>query len=386
MAFNVWNGHFLESKEVIKFIFKVFPHIRNMSFKSDKVATDCLYFKGDIPCKPHKDSGAKCKCEFFKLRGKRILIIKLAAMGDVLRSTPIVTKLREINENCEITWISNYPELIENVADVPMGFNEKNITILMADEFDILYNFDKDKEACALAALVKAKEKKGFTLVDGKCAPMDKDAEHKFITGVFDDESKNNTKSYQQEMFEMANLKFSGEKYIMDYEEKTWDLPKGKIIGLNTGGADRWISRLWPEESWTKFAELLKENEYTPLLLGGKDEDEKNNRIAKKTGALYLGYFSIKEFAGLVRKCSAVVTCVTLGFHISVAMERPTILLNNIFNKHEFELYGKGKIIEPSKECQCFYRSTCKFDKSCMNDLNPENVLKAIEELVNEKN
>jgi ADP-heptose:LPS heptosyltransferase len=350
-------------------------------FVSDKVAEDCLYFKGDIPCKPNKEKGAKCKCEFYKKRGKRILIIKLAAMGDVLRTTPISTKLREVYPNCEITWVTNYPEIAEKAADVVMPFNERTIVTLMADEFDILYNFDKDKEACSLAKLVKAGEKKGFTLHNGKAAPIDQAAEHKFITGVFDEDSKKNKKSYQQEIFEMVGLEFSGEGYLFDSTEREWDIPEGKIIGLNTGGADRWVARLWPEKHWIELAKKLKDGGYVPLLLGGEAEDERNKKIAEETGATYLGFFPLKEFASLVKKCDAVVTGVTLGFHIAAAMERNIILLNNIFNKHEFELYNRGNVIEPDKDCECFYKSKCIYGESCMNDLPPEKVFSAIKEL-----
>ncbi len=352
-----------------------------MVYRSEKVAEDCVFFRGDVPCKPHKEKGAKCKCEFYRKRGKRILIIKLAAMGDVLRSTPISERLRKLHPDCEITWITNYPELARRAADIVMGFNERSVVTLMADGFDILYNFDKDKEACALASLVKAIVKKGFVLVDGKCAPADKDAEHKFVTGLFDDESKKNTKTYQQEMFEMAGLKYEGEKYAMDFEEFGEKLPKGNIIGLNTGGAERWTARLWPETSWEKLATLLKKKGYVPLLLGGEAEDEKNKRIAGKTGAVYLGHFPFRQFAGLVGKCGVVVTCVTLGFHVSVGMERKIVLLNNIFNRHEFDLYGKGMIIEPPKECACFYKSECVYGRSCMNDITPETVAQAVEKL-----
>ncbi|MBI4019230.1 MAG: glycosyltransferase family 9 protein [Candidatus Aenigmarchaeota archaeon] len=352
-----------------------------MGYSSGKVAVDCIFFRGDVPCKPHKEKGAKCKCEFYIKRGKRILIIKLGAMGDVLRSTPITERLRKLYPGCEVTWISNYPDLARKAADIVMGFNERTVVTLMADEFDILYNFDKDKEACALASLVKAKMKKGFVLQDGKCAPADKDAEHKFVTGVFDDESKKNTKTYQEEMFEIAGLDYEGEKYAMESEEFNGNIPQGKLIGLNTGGAERWTARLWPESQWQQLALLLKKKGYIPLLLGGEAEDQKNKRIAATTGAVYLGYFSFSQFAGLVKKCEAVVTCVTLGFHVAVGMERKIILLNNIFNKHEFDLYGKGVIIEPPKACACFYKSECVYGRSCMNDITAETVAAAVEKL-----
>jgi len=354
-----------------------------MAFPVLNVARDCIYFRGDVPCKPHKDSGARCKCELYRRRGKRILVVKLGAMGDVVRSTSISERLRKTYPDCEITWLTNYPDVVPKAADVALVFNERSVAALMADKFDVLYNFDKDREACAVASLVKAGLKKGFVLEDGKCAPADKDAVHKFVTGVFDDESRANKKSYQEEMFEIAGEKYAGERYAIEHEEFEGILPKGCIIGLNTGGADRWTARLWPDEMWEKLAVLLKEKGYAPMFVGGAAEHEKNVALSKKTGAFYPGHFQFKKFAGIVRKCDAVVSCVTLGFHVAVAMERKVVLLNNIFNKHEFDLYGSGKIIEPPKECRCFYRSKCIYGGSgCLDNIKPEDVAKALEEMI----
>ncbi|SRR3989344_123786 len=350
--------------------------------ESRRIAEDCVHFRGDIPCQPHKEKGVKCKCEFYEKRGKRILIIKLGAMGDVLRSTPISAKLRIAFPRCEITWVTNFPEAAKDASDVCLKFDAKALAVLTADSFDILYNFDKDKEACALAALVRARVKKGFTLRNGKCAPIDGDAQHKFVTGVFDDESKANTKSYQEEMFEIAGLRFDGEEYETSIVEKAWKMPQGKIIGLNTGGAARWTARLWPDGHWAALATLLKKKGYTPLLLGGEAEDEKNKAIAKRTGALYLGHFPFDEFTSLVQRCDAVVTCVTLGLHAAIGAKRKVIILNNIFNPHEFELYGRGTILGPPKACVCFYRSTCRYGESCMKNITPESVVKALEGLL----
>ena len=49
---------------------------------------DCLHFKGHIPCKPHKQHGYHCAdCPSYEKATKRILIIKLGAIGDVIRTT-----------------------------------------------------------------------------------------------------------------------------------------------------------------------------------------------------------------------------------------------------------------------------------------------------------
>jgi len=61
-----------------------------------------------------------------------------------------------------------------------------------------------------------------------------------------------------------------------------------------------------------------------------------------------------------------------MGMHIAIGMKKKLVLFNNIFNKHEFELYGRGEILEPDFECSCFYSATCPND--CMQYLSVDRV------------
>ena len=55
--------------------------------KNEMVAYGCRYFLGDRPCKWHKKEGVSCVCRYFTPVQENILIIKLDAVGDVLRTT-----------------------------------------------------------------------------------------------------------------------------------------------------------------------------------------------------------------------------------------------------------------------------------------------------------
>ncbi|MDD2889872.1 MAG: glycosyltransferase family 9 protein [bacterium] len=341
-----------------------------------KIKTNCRFYKGDIPCKFHKEKGVHCdNCEYYKKVSKRILIIKFGAAGDVIRTTPILRRLKGIYPDSEITWLSIFPELLPSIVDYPLKFELSNVVSLLGDKFDILYNLDKDKETCSLANLISADIKKGFILKDGKCSPIDKDAEHKFSTGLWDDIEKANKKHYVEEIFEVCGFSFSGEKYILELKGRAPELPKlkGRIVGLNTGCGGRWETRNWSEENWVTLAKKLKSTGFVPLLLGGLQEDEKNKRIKTKSGAEYWGAFSLKDFLWVVNMCEVVVTQVTMALHIAIGFEKKIILLNNIFNRNEFELYGLGEIIEPELDCLGCYKSKC--EKDCMSIILPEKVL-----------
>ena len=351
--------------------------------------TDCRHFRGDIPCRPHKQHGVHCVDE----RGKvcahydqiriRILIIKLGALGDVIRTTPLLTKLREVYPGAFITWLTASPEVLPAQVDEPLEYTLPSVVALRSRPFDLLLNLDKDKDACALAAQITARQKKGFILRDGVISPATTEAEQKYLTGIFNDVSLENRKSYPEEIFEICGFRFGGERYLLEpppAPPKPWKLDRKRpIVGLNTGCGGRWTSRLWSDERWVNLARALRKMGYEVVLLGGAQEDPKNRALAKRSGAKYLGHFPLREFSSLVNACDLVVTGVTMAMHITIGLGKKIILFNNIFNRHEFEMYGLGEILEPSKPCQCFYRPTCINPAyRCMEHLSVATVFDAV--------
>lgn len=353
------------------------------------VRPDCRHFRGDLPCRPNKEHGYVCgDCPVYAPVTKRILLIKLGAIGDVIRTTPLLRRLRQEHPGCFITWLTLTPAILpQREMDEILKFDYASALQLQARRFDIAINLDKEKEACALLLNARAEAKFGYTLrdYDGVPWPVNAPADHKFLTGVFDQLSLANTKPYVQEIFELCGFDFWGEEYVFDnHDDKGYDwsaLPPaaaGPRIGLNTGCGDRWTTRLWSDEKWLHLIAGLQAAGYTPVLLGGEAEDARNRLLHAATGAAYLGTFPLPQFINLVNQMDGVVTQVTMAMHISIALRKPTILMNNIFNPHEFDLYGRGQLVGPDKQCVCFYRGTCRLGTSCMEDLPAEKVLAAV--------
>lgn len=352
-----------------------------------QIKFDCIHFRGAIPCKPNKLRGKICECDEYVKPSKRILIIKLGAIGDVIRTTPLLVRFREMYPDCHITWLTDFPDIL------PAGhingihkFEFRSVYVVKNQQFDIAINLDKDSEACQLMNEVEAEEKYGFTMLDKHldvCTPA---AEHKLITGLFDQISQQNTRSYLEEIFEICHLDFNMEPYLLDVNEKLNDKWKmlrkkagdKKIIGVNTGCGKRWLTRLWPEKYYIELIKLLKNDGLYPVLLGGPDEHEKNERLANETGAYYPGVYPLKEFIAITNQADLIFSLVTMSMHIAIALKKPLILLNNIFNSHEFELYSRGEIIEPSSGCDCYFGQQCKRERHCMLDISVDRVFKAI--------
>ena len=346
------------------------------------IKTDCSLFQGDLPCQPHKEFGYHCdNCPVYKKIEQNILIIKLGAIGDVVRTTPILRKLKKDYPNSFITWLTYSAEVLsKNWINRILNVNAENIDFVKQIEFDWLIVLDKDPIAISLSNQIKAKKKSGFTIDKfGRAKPISSDAEeHKWITGIFDDLSKQNKKHYVEEIFEILGFEFNNEEYILDVTESSdWKLDHTKkIVGLNTGCGGRWSSRLWPNEYWIELAQILLNKGYEVILLGGKQEHEKNLMLSKVSGAKYLGHFSLQKFISLVNECDVVVTAVTMAMHIAMGLQKKVIIFNSIFNKNEFYLYGRGEIIEPEPKCDCYYTPICEHNS--MRNIKPEFVFQKV--------
>jgi heptosyltransferase-2 len=349
------------------------------SFPVDEIVhEDCRHFRGDRPCAPHKREGVHCQdCPHYDPITRRILIIKLGAVGDVIRTTPLLHVLR--GPGVHITWLTDTPEVLPTGwIDRILKLTPSTLAYLLAARFDALYNLDKDTEAISLCRLVQAKEKFGFTMDDSVCIPQDDRARAKWLTGIFDDLNRLNTLSYPEEIFAISRLKFKGEKYIVELDETapfSLDLPR-PLIGLNTGAGARWPSRLWKFDHWVKLIEMLQERGLGVMLLGGPEEDEKNQALSSSTAAVYLGTFPLKRFFHLVNEVDVLVTGVTMALHIGIGLSKRIVLMNAIFNRREFELYGLGRIVEPEVDCLGCFKPVC--EKDCINQLSPQMVYNAV--------
>ncbi|MGH7495832.1 MAG: glycosyltransferase family 9 protein [bacterium] len=359
--------------------------------RASDIKHDCRHFRGAVPCAPNKLRGKVCDtCDEYNPVRTRILLIKLGAAGDVIRTTPLLQRFREEYPGAHVTWLTLTPEVLPaSRIDKIYKFDFKSVYTLRQLPFDLVVNLDKDLEACALLEEISATKKFGFGLKDGRLCAVNELAEHKLLTGAFDQLSRQSLKSYLEEIFEICGFDFRGEPYVLEVEQrhqKIWEELHQKaqgrsIIGLNTGCGERWLTRLWPEDYWLALIRILQRQNYFPLLLGGPAEEERNMHYAQKSGAYYPGTYALQRFMALSAQCHVIVTAVTMMMHLAIGLRIPLVLFNNIFNPYEFELYGHGIMLQPESGCDCYFGNTCTRARHCMSDLHVETVFAAIEKL-----
>lgn len=328
---------------------------------------DCKNLSGSEPCAHNKKTRIPCSaCDHYVPLSFRILIIKLGAAGDVVRSTPILHQLRKSYPGSEITWVTDFPELIPAAyVDRILKYSWESSSFLSEEKFDLLLSLEKEKAPCALTNKIDAKVKKGFFYSSsGKILPIDDEAKRKWETGIDDGKMLQDTRHYVEELFEICGHQWSGESYILPEFKKKRLLNKNcTVVGINPGAGRRWKTRVLNIKKIKELIDLLLSTGNEVILLGGPEEDPMNKELLKKYNVHYYGVNPIREFMNIVDNCDIIITTVSMTLHLAIGLNKKTILLNNVFNKNEFYLYGNGFIIEPKLDCLACYKTL--FDENC---------------------
>jgi len=358
---------------------------------------DCSFFAGDKPCRYHKEEGIKCdNCGYYNPIKFKILIVKLDAVGDVLRTTSILPALKKKYPDSHITWCTkiNSKGLFADdlFVDELIFIEEDAYFRLSTEEFDLVANLDTSKFSASISSLANGKIKSGFVLnTKGFVEPVSSAANEWLEMSAFDDIKKANKKSYQEIIYNILELESEIYNPVINIPERIkykiklladkWNLNKTKTIGLNIGVGLKWPSKGWPIQRWEQLIEILKNINLNLLLLGGPEEKEMIAGISGRhdyvvnTGTDN----SLMEFSAIIDLCDVLVTADSLALHIGTALNKQIIVLFGPTSSNEIYLYGKGEKLISPKECKCYYKRFCTEKESCMEMITAQRVAASIE-------
>jgi heptosyltransferase-2 len=365
---------------------------------SREVAFDCREFLGDRPCVWHKQTGVLCTCEHYRRVDERVLIIKLDAMGDVLRTTALLPALADVHPAAAITWLTrpeSRPLLQRNpLVHEILEYGTDALVALQSRRYDRVINLDAGKISAGLAALARSPRKDGYVLAESGYVQPTNDAARRWLEmGVFDDLKRAGTRTYQDVMAEILNLSGRPHRYglhLSDEERRAAQthadrlgIDSGRpLVGLNTGAGGRWELKQWREDGYVDLIARLAPANVQFILLGGPSEEPRNERLKARAPVQLFDpgcRNPVRHFAGLVGLCDVVVTGDTLAMHIALALGRRTVVLFGPTSAAEIELYGLGEKIVPDMPCLSCYKTRCDFVPNCMDLISVETVVAAVE-------
>jgi len=287
------------------------------------------------------------------------LVIKLGALGDVVRTTTLLNVLE--GEVCWVTRENALPLL--PARPLLTKYTLKDHDLLSKYHFDLVISLDDEKEAAQLASSVRASDLIGSYLDEsGKVVYTDSSAEW-FDMGLISRHGKQkadslklkNVKSYQEILFSMLNLPFQAEKCIINLDEITPRKIAGEkvCIGIEERAGDRWPTKRW--NKYHELAEILRTENCEVVFFQNRD--------------------NIMDYVKDISAVDLVICGDTLAMHVALALRRSTITL--FMCTTPVEIYGYDcltKIVSPLL-AKCFYSQ--EYMPEVVNAITLDEVLNA---------
>lgn len=257
---------------------------------------------------------------------RKILLIKLGALGDVLRTTPLLRALPG-----RVTWVTSrraLPLLAGN-RRIARLLTPENCARLRGEKFDWVINFDEDEQACALASAAAAEKKTGALLASGGVSYC-KDSAPWFDMSLIsrhgrveaDRRKYLGRKPYQYYLFKACGLRFGGEEYMLPPAPA----PRRPLVALETRAGER-----WPLKNWTGY----------PALAGLLEKDGVDFFFLRQRRKL-------TDYISDIARCTLLVAGDTLAMHIALALRRRAVAVFNCTSPWEIHGYGRlRKVVHP---------------------------------------
>ena len=365
---------------------------------------DCKRFSGYKPCYPDHNCW-KDGCKDKIPTGKKILIINLDAMGDVLMTTAQLPGIKRKFPESTIYWITlkNAAPLLFNnpIVDHIYTFDASTALILQQIKFDFVMNVDKSQQSCSLLNSIEAKHKLGFGLNEnGKIVPINEGAYYNYNLGMDDHfKFKLNQRTGQDYLAETFELEYRRDEYVFKltddekgfinrYKKKVGLKKNDKVIGFNTGCSELYPNKKMTIDQHVSLIRKLLKKKYKIILLGGPEDTERNKKIysnfkdkiinSPTTEGLRRGvcYESIPDI---------VVTGDSLGMHIAIGLKKYVIVWFGVSCWTEIDLYNRGvKVYQEGLFCSPCWKKVCPYDLECIKMIDLDRIINEIDKFYKE--
>ncbi|HEY4270908.1 MAG TPA: glycosyltransferase family 9 protein [Candidatus Udaeobacter sp.] len=191
-----------------------------------------------------------------------VLIIKLGATGDVVRTTPLLSRL-----DSPVSWITaeNNLALLQGIDREVRCVSWENREWVIDTAYDLVINLEDDPKTSWFLKELKFKQLFGAHLNGDEQMAYTSDSRDWFDLSLISSYGREeadrlkflNRRTYQELIFEGLGLGFSGERYYLPPPRPTG--LEGDVAISSTAGP------IWPMKQWAYYGELKKELESAGL-------------------------------------------------------------------------------------------------------------------------
>ena len=271
----------------------------------------------------------------------KILIIHTAFIGDIVLSTPLIQKLKDLYPKSEIDYLTlptnqsvlyNNPNLNEIILYDKKGKDKgikgflKVLKILKQKKYDYAVIPHRFIKSILLAKLAKIPDIVGFDVATG--------------SSLLDKKVHYDMKKHEVER--LLNLVgYEGKRIpvrIYPAKENFVKIEKMLTISGYTGKKEQKLilvapgsqrpEKMWPIEKYREIIERLKKNKnYFIGITGSKSEKELPLNFEKDKNVIdFRGEISLVEFGALISKADVVVGNDSSPIHIASGFEKPFVI------------------------------------------------------------
>ncbi|MBI1806014.1 MAG: glycosyltransferase family 9 protein [Ignavibacteria bacterium] len=366
----------------------------------------CKHFTGYKPCFP--STTCLDDCANPNPIGKKILIVNLEAMGNILVTTTLLPAIKRKYPESSVVWITlpNAYHLLDHNPYVDKVFLWKPESWLQlnAMKFDVVMNVDKSVPACAFTMTLNAKKKLGYGLnQNGVIVPLNKEAEYNYRLGL-DDHMKFhvNQKSNSQLLTEAMGLSYQRDEYILNLTSEELDFctqtkreldfpiasengrSRRTIVGFNTG-----CSLLYPNKKMTidqhviLIEELSKREHLRLVLLGGPEDTDRNAEIERQVGDKVINTATtegIRRGICYENMCDVIISGDSFGMHAAIALKKFVIVWFGVSCPQEIDLFDRGvKLIPEGLECSPCWKRECPYNLECIQMIDLQRIVQEVD-------
>lgn len=293
---------------------------------------------------------------------KKILIIKLAAIGDVVHTTIIPKAIKEKHPLWKIHYLipKGIAPIIENQKYIDKIYEWETlnkdsfrylfeiIKNLKKEKYDIIFNLSFSIRNFIIAFLTFPK----------------KIVYKKYNKNTWVEDYFNSAKSVIDDLELPKNLQLDIDekidKNISDFLNK-YQKPY-ILISPGPYNSPR-QGRIWNIEKWMELSSrLLKIYGGTVFVNGSEDEYDYHKQLSNENIIVISGKFNLKESAAITSKMNIVISGDSGPLHIASALNVNTLAILGSTSPDKIKPYGeKGYFIEPSNNCRYCWEKKCKF-------------------------
>jgi len=352
---------------------------------------------------------------------RKILIINIFGIGDVLFTTPLIANIK-----------TNFPQMfvgyVANRRTAPLVLDNPKIDrvfIYERDEYHALYRKSRIRFLKRFLEDLKAIQKENFDLV----IDFTLNGNTSFLMWLIGIKERMGFNFKNRSPFLTRKIKLEGYegKHIVEYyltfcqelglplsephmeipisqEEEYWaqkilqrnNLSWSKpLVGLVPGGGASWgkeaVYKLWSAENYAKLADKIVEKFAAAIILMG-DQQEKDlcARVAKSMQhkpILLAGQTTIKQLAALCALCRCVIVNDGGPLHVAVTAGAKTVSIFGPVDEKVYGPYPSENHVVVTKDIACrpcyrrFRRAQCEHI-SCLSTLTVEEVFERIREVL----